>query len=145
MIDYSKFEKALKHLELQYDNYLDSKKRDLSDLDKEAIAESVIHRFETCYDVLWKILKRYLNQELAIPELPNSPWPIFQIAAENKLLGDGLAQWKQYSGARIGTAHGYSGDKAEEALCIIPDFLKDAIELYTTMTKKSGGNPEHKH
>ena len=136
MIDYSKFEKALKHLELQYVNYLDSENRDLSCLDKEAIAESVIHRFETCYDVLWKLLKRHLNLELGIPELPNSPWPIFQIAAENKLLGNGLAQWKKYSGARIGTAHDYSGDKAGQALSLIPDFLRDAIELYKVMTKK---------
>lgn len=141
MIDYSKFQKALNHLELQYDNFLDSKDRDLSGLDREAIAESVIHRFETCYDVLWKVLKRYLNLELGIPDLPNSPWPIFQIAAENKLLGKGLARWKKYSGARIGTAHDYSGDKAEEALGIIPDFLRDAIELFIAMTKKEWKKP----
>ncbi len=137
MIDYSKFEKALKHLDLQYDNYLDSGKRvDLSDLDKEAIAESVIHRFETCYDALWKVLKRYLSYELRIPDLPNSPWPIFQIAAENKLFNSGLARWKKYSGARIGTAHDYSGEKAEQALDLIRDFLNDATDLYSAMTKK---------
>ncbi len=136
MIDYSKFQKALKRLNLQYDNYLDSGGRDdLSDFDREAIAESVIHRFETCYDVLWKVLKRYLNLELGIPDLPNSPWPIFQIAAENKLLRKGLVQWKKYSGARIGTAHDYSGDKAAQALELISDFLKDAIDLHSAMTK----------
>ncbi len=136
MIDYSNLQKALKHLELQFGNFLDSGKREhLTYLDKEAIAESVIHRFETCYDVLWKVLKRYLNLELGIPELPNSPWPIFQIAAENKLLSNGLAQWKKYSGARIGTAHDYSGEKAAQALELISDFLSDAIELYSAITK----------
>ena len=68
MIDYDKFEKSLKHLQLQYDNYktLDERE-DLSRLDKEAIAESVIQRFETCYDSLWKVLKRYLVEVLGIP------------------------------------------------------------------------------
>ncbi len=137
MIDYSKFQKSLKHLELQYENYLRSgKRKDLSALDKEAIAESVIQRFETCYDVLWKVLKRHLNEELGVPDLPDSPWPIFQIASENRLLSAGLTQWKKYAGARIGTAHDYSGQKATSALKLIRSFLIDAIDLYTAMTNK---------
>ena len=57
MIDYSKFQKALKHLQLQYENYntLDDR-QDLTDIDREAIAESVIQRYEVCYDCLWKVL-----------------------------------------------------------------------------------------
>ncbi len=138
MIDYTKLQKALKHLELQYDNYLGSDQRnDLTELDKEAIAESVIQRFETCYDVLWKVLKRYLNEELGIPDLPNSPWPIFQIASENNLFNSGLKQWKKYAGARIGTADDYSGVKALFALELINEFLIDSINLYTLMTNKT--------
>lgn len=137
MIDYSKFQKALKHLELQYENYKGADQRsDLTKLDKEAIAESVIQRFETTYDVLWKVLKRYLNEELGIPDLPNSPWPIFQIAAENNLIRSGLKQWKQYAGARIGTAHDYSGAKAAHALDLINDFISDSIQLFTLMSNK---------
>ena len=56
MVDYGKFEKSLKHLEAQLRNYRDSAQRhELSDIDREAIAESVIQRFETCYDCLWLI------------------------------------------------------------------------------------------
>ena len=85
MIDYDKFEKSLKHLEVQYNNYLTIDDRDdLGVLEKEAIAESVIQRFETCYDTMWKALKRYLNEELGLPEIPNSPWPLFQIAARSR-------------------------------------------------------------
>jgi hypothetical protein len=36
----------------------------LTGLDREAIGESVIQRFETCYDTLWKTLKRYLTEEI---------------------------------------------------------------------------------
>ncbi len=84
MIDYGNFSKALKNLELQHDNYknLDD---ELPELMKEAVAESVIQRFKTCYDCLWKVLKRYLTEELGIPDVPNSPKPILKLADENDL------------------------------------------------------------
>lgn len=135
MIDYGKFQKSLKHLEEQYKNYLTvDEKPYLSAIDKEAIAESVIQRFETCYDALWKVLKRYLNEELGVPEVPNSPKPIFRIAAENKLFNTDEAQWIKYADARIGTSHDYSGEKAENALALMNSFIEDAIDLYITMT-----------
>lgn len=137
MIDYDKFEKSLKHLQLQYDNYktLDERE-DLGVLEKEAIAESVIQRFEVCYDSLWKVLKRYLTEELGIPEVPNSPKPIFQISYENKLLTSDISLWKKYAEARIDTSHDYSENKAFKALELMGDFIEDAIDLYITMSGK---------
>jgi len=62
MIDYDKFQKSLRHLEEQYKNCLTlDQKAYLSEIDKEGIAESVIQRFETCYDTLWEMLKRHLK------------------------------------------------------------------------------------
>ena len=72
MIDYTKFRSSLKRLEEQHANYRQGNPA-LSDLDREAIAESVVQRFETCYDCLWKVLKRYLAEALAVAEPPNSP------------------------------------------------------------------------
>ncbi len=135
MIDYNKFQKSLKHLEEQYNNYLTLDEKDyLSEIDKEGITESVIQRFETCYDTLWKVLNRYLSEELGIPEMPNSPKPIFRIAAENKVFTSDVAQWIKYADARIGTAHDYSNKKAQDALELMNDFIADAIDLYILMT-----------
>ena len=135
MIDYSMLEKSLKHLKAQYTNYLTIDSRtDLGTLEKEAIKESVIQRFETCYDTLWKTLKRYLNEGLGIPEVPNSPKPIFRIAAENKLLKSNTEQWLQYADARIYTSHNYSEEKAEEAVLLMRWFIPDAIDLLEKMT-----------
>ncbi len=137
MIEYEKFQKSLNHLQEQYNNYLTlDKKTYLSEIDKEGIAESVIQRFETCYDSIWKVLKRYLNEELGIPELPNSPKPILRIADENKLFVSGSVQWIKYANARIDTTHDYSGDKAESALALMNYFIEDAIDLYITLTGK---------
>ena len=59
MIDYGNFSRSLKNLELQYENYLNLDE-ELPQLMKEAVAESVVQRFETCYETSWKTLRRYL-------------------------------------------------------------------------------------
>jgi nucleotidyltransferase substrate binding protein (TIGR01987 family) len=135
MIDYTKLQKSLKHLELQYKNYCNSQYRnELTELDKEGLAESTIQRFETCYDALWKILKRYLVKELGIPEVPNSPKPILRLAFENQLFASPVEQWLNYADIRVSTAHAYNQEKANECLIITLDFINDATELYQTLT-----------
>ena len=138
MIDYEKFRLSLKRLEEQYENH---QKQDLalSDLNREAIGESVIQRFETCYDCLWKVLKRYLTEELGLTETLNSPKSTFRLAFENDMFSSPLDQWLQYVDARIDTTHDYDGEKAKACLALMSDFIDDAIGLFQTM---SGGTWE---
>lgn len=138
MTDYDKFKKSLRQLALQFANYQGVTKRaDLSELDKEGIAESVIQRFETCYDCVWKHLKRYLMENLGLPEVPNSPKPIFRLAADNRLFRASTEQWLSYADARIQTSHdedSRSGEKAKIALALMANFIADATALYETLT-----------
>jgi len=135
MIDYEKLQKTLKHLELQFQNYQMSHDRpELTELDREGIAESVIQRFETCYDTLWKDLKRFLIEEMGLAEVPNSPKPIIKLAGQNDLLASTVEKWLVYADARTATAHDYSGEKAAVALLIVKGFIDDAIGLYQTMS-----------
>ena len=135
-IDYSKFKKALQRLAERQDDYLESFNRpELLKTDKEAIVESCIHRFETCFDTLWKHLKKYLEYETGLVEVPNGPRPIFRLAAEN-LVTEDFETWDNYNQKRIGSSHDYSETKAEETLEIIPAFLNDAIALYEKMTSE---------
>ena len=133
MIDYSKFRSSLKRLEEQHDNYqtLDDSEPELI---LEGIAESVIQRFEICYDCLWKVLKRYLIEELGVAESPNSPKPIFRLANENQLLPSPVEQWLRYADARTDTSHDYDGEKAQACLGLVPDFVYDGIRLYRRLS-----------
>jgi nucleotidyltransferase substrate binding protein (TIGR01987 family) len=134
MINYSKFDRALNHLALQFENYRGLEARPgLGDIDREAIGESVIQRFEVCYDCLWKVLKRYLGEILGLPELPNSPKPLFRIAFENRLFPS-VEPWLFYADIRSATSHDYSENKAREALAAAGDFIRDASALYQSMT-----------
>ncbi|MCY3747123.1 MAG: nucleotidyltransferase substrate binding protein [Acidobacteria bacterium] len=132
-IDYSKLEQSLRRLIEQHHNHLAADEA-LSRLDREARAESVIQRFETCYDCLWKVMKRYLIQGLGLADLPNSPRPLFRIAAENRVFESPVEQWLRYVEARVDTAHDYDGKKARACLELIPDFITDVISVYETMT-----------
>ena len=133
MIDYGKFQMSLKRLEEQYEHYrhLD---QSLPDYLREAMDESIIQRFEVCFDCAWKALKRHLAEDLAIADLPNSPKPILRLANENGLLDARVADWLTYADQRVDTSHDYSIEKAEACLDIAEDFIDDAIGLYQTMT-----------
>jgi len=138
MIDYSNLKKSLKHLELQFANYRVTDDRpELTELDREGIAESVIQRFETCYDTLWKHLKRYLIEDAGLADVPNSPKPIIKLAGQNDLFVSSVEKWLRYADARTSTAHDNSGEKAAETLQIVGDFIDDAIRLYQLMTGTS--------
>ena len=133
MIDYDKFRLSLKRLEEQHENH---RRQDDAppDLIREAIAESVIQRFEICYDCLWKVLKRYLTEELGLADTPNSPKPLFRLAHENQLFISPPEQWIRYVEARIDTSHDYDGEKANACIALMPEFIDDAIGLYQTMS-----------
>ncbi len=133
MIDYSKFAQSLNHLRAQFENYrtLDP---DLPPLIQEAVKESVIQRFETTWDCLWKVLKRHLQEEIGLADVPNGPKPLLRLAHENRLLPGDIDRWLAYADARIATSHDYSGRKAADALEQMASFIADATTLYQAMT-----------
>ncbi len=133
MIEYDKFQQSLKHLELQFENYRTLDKS-LPSLMQEAVAESVIQRFETCWDCLWKVLKRYLVEEVALPEVPNGPNPILRLANENQLLSSPIEMWLKYAKERVDVSYDCSGEKYQDALKLMENFITDAIVLYRSLS-----------
>ena len=136
MIEYDNFQKSLKNLEMQNKNYK-SMDESLNKWIHDGTQESVIQRFEICYDCLWKILKRYLKEVEGLPKLPASPKGVFRLACEVELLPSSIEKWFKYMDARIDTAHDYDGEKAKQAMLIVNDFVEDAIALYQRMTKQA--------
>lgn len=135
MIEYHIFYRTLKNLEDQYSNYKQLDK-DLPKLMQEAVQESVIQRFKICYDSMWKVLKRYLGEELGLADPPNSPKPIFRCASENELLSSPVKIWLGYADARNNTTHKYGEEKVTACLELMGGFIDDAIGLYQTMSGK---------
>jgi len=136
MIDYDKLKRALLLLHEQ-----NKRLNSLPDTHEQwvidALRESTIQRFETCWDCLWKVLKRYLEEEIGLADLPNGPRPILRLANENNLLPSGIESWMRYNQARVDTAHDYSGEKMSDALGIMNGFVRDAMALFQTMSGES--------
>lgn len=133
MFDYTYFQKSLGRLQEQNDRLKELPGK-YPDWVMEAVKESTIQRFETCWDCLWKALRHYLLEESGVPEVPNGPNPVIRLANENALLPSSVEQWFQYAKARVDTAHDYSGEKAEASLAIMDGFVDDAINLYQTLS-----------
>ena len=114
MIDYSKFRSSAKRLEEQDANHRRANSA-LSDLDREGVAESVIRRFETCYDCLWKMLKRYLTEALGLPDTPRYPkWYYLHSILSHFPEFERIAADKATTMGHIRRHH------LSDALCIVP-------------------------
>lgn len=133
-IDYERFRRSLRRLGAQHEIFARGDPYWSVNV-QEAMAESVVRRFETCYDCLWRVLRRYLILELGIPSVPNSPKPVFRLAAENLVLRTPIEQWIKYANARIDTSHDYDGEKAQACLLVVPAFIADSIQLYVSMSR----------
>lgn len=137
MIDLATLRTALNNLAEQHD-HLHQLGSDTPRLTRDGIAESVIQRFEICYDMAWKVLRRHLHAEMRIPEIPNSPRPVFRIAVENHLMGDGAQRWQDYSSMRIKTTHMYSPEIVGSAIAIMPTFVRDTVDLIERLERGTG-------
>ena len=104
--------------------------------------DASIQRFEFCYELSHKMLKRYLElaapnpvaiDELAFPDL-------IRTASEQGLLRNGWDKWKDYRKARSITSHTYDESKAIEVMQIVPDFLQEGQALLAELKKR--GTPQ---
>jgi len=130
--NYKKFKDSLARLEERYNEYL-KEKDSLPKHLVESMKESCIQRFEICFDTSWKHLKKYMEEEHGIVDIANSPNAIFKQAFASKIIED-AELWIEFNKKRGDTTHDYSGNKADEAFIVIGDFIKEAIDLYETMT-----------
>ena len=134
--NYEKLKKSLDRLKKQYQNFLLLDQKNISDLDKEAIKESVVQRFEICYDSFFKALKKYV-QESAVPVNSDEPKFILRKASDLGVMDqEALANWFSYIDLRIGTTHDYSKIKAEKALSRMGEFIEDVEDIYKVIDEK---------
>jgi len=135
-MNYDKLQQSLRHLESRYRYFKSDEYPELPVPARESVQESVIQRFEVCYDMMWKHIRRHLIDELGLPErdMPNSPKPVFRIAHQNHLLAD-IDAWLKHVQMRIDTSHDYSEEKMRNALRHMGGFIDEAVKVYETMTE----------
>lgn len=102
------------------------------------IRDSCIQRFEFCYELSHKTLKRYLEFSEPTPELIDQmSFPdLIRTASEKGLLKSGWDVWQKYRHARNIASHTYDEKKAREVLSIIPEFFIEIQFLLTQLAQR---------
>ena len=96
-----------------------------SDLEKAG----AIQRFEYCFELSWKFLKRTLSfRGIEV----NSPRETFRTAAKEKLIEDPKI-WFDFIRLRNITVHTYNEGVANEIFAQLPNFLIEMTKLKTTL------------
>ena len=104
----------------------------------EEVRDSVIQRFEYCYELSWKMLKRQLkniSQSPANIETMDFKEMIRE-GAERGLI-DNPEAWFEYRRQRNITSHAYNETKAISVYGTALNFFKDAKSLLLKLQRKN--------
>ena len=99
------------------------------DAQRQLMQAGVIQNFEFTFEQAWKLMRRWLNNNLT-PGIADgvTKSELFRLAAENKLIGD-VAAWQEFSAARNYTPHQYGRLTANDVAAIAAAFLPQARDL----------------
>jgi nucleotidyltransferase substrate binding protein (TIGR01987 family) len=104
----------------------------------EELRDAVIQRFEYCYELSWKMLKRHLEQVIPDPASADQ-WSFKEMmreAAERGLIAE-VEPWLEYRHQRNQTAHIYDEEKARLVYGSAVAFLKDARTLLRAVEERN--------
>ncbi len=125
------FAKAVSALEraIKTVNRLDASDADL----REAVRAGVIQNFEVVYEQSWKMIKRWLAENVGAIYVDGvTRGGLFRLASENRLIAD-VNRWMAYHEARNRTSHTYDEDTAQSVFEEAAEFVHDAKQLLRTL------------
>lgn len=101
----------------------------LDDVTRYGLKSGVIQNFEFTYELCWKFMKRWLENNLGSSYVDGvSRRELFRLAAESRLIED-VDVWMDYHHARNQTSHMYDEAKAEKVFQTASRFALDAERL----------------
>ena len=112
--------------------------RDLTQLEKEG----VIQRFEYTWELAWKVLKDFLeNEGVTLDRV--TPSSVIKAAFEAKIVSDG-DNWMRALDARNKMSHTYNLKKFEDVIKDIQScYLKLFDDLHLSLLESALENPPH--
>ena len=103
-------------------------------------AEGLIHRFEYCLELAWKITRDFL-EEAGLVIAPRTPREVLRQAATAQVVEDGQA-WIDMLNHRTLLAHSYDGVVFNEVIAALAGRYLPAMEqLYRFLAQRSGKDP----
>lgn len=104
---------------------------------QEAVNGGVIQNFEVAYEQSWKMIKRWLENNVSAIDVDGvTRRHLFRLAAETGLISD-VDLWMTFHKARNETSHTYNSEIAAAVLEMAPDFLLACETLVTTLKARN--------
>lgn len=131
-LDLTALTKAIATLKVALDEYD-------KDNSNEFVRDSCIQRFEYCYDLSAKMIKRYLSMIAANPgEVQEMSFQtLIREAFSQGVLKNSWDQWWLYRDYRNKTSHGYNEKIAKEIIQEVPVFYHEVDFLLQALTAKN--------
>ena len=105
----------------------------LSQVQSTLERDGAIQRFEYCFELAWKTLKRVLHHQGLTTA--NSPREVFRLSAQAGLIDD-VEQWFVFLNHRNNTVHTYNARLANDIFAAVPAFdaaLKKLIDMLLSL------------
>lgn len=95
----------------------------------ETIKAGVIQNFEFTYELCWKFMKRWIEENVSRGIVDGvTIRELFRVGAENRLIND-VDEWMEYHYARNLTSHIYDQDVAEQVYKTAVSFFPASKEF----------------
>jgi len=109
-----------------------------SPLQQETFRSGIIQNFEIAYELCWKTMKRWIEENVSPDVLFGVPRiELFRRAAENGLI-DSVEHWMAFHQARNSTSHIYSATVAIEVYEVAVRFAPEAETFLQNITTRNG-------
>lgn len=138
MLDLTSFQKPLINLEklVVAVNNLELIQA-LNETLQDGLKAGVVQNFEVTYEVSWKFIKRWLENNLGNSYVDGvSRRELFRLAAESLLITD-VDKWMKYHKGRNETSHIYDALTADEVYHLAMEFVHDAKQLLINLEEKN--------
>ena len=111
-----------------------------SDPSNSFVRDACIQRFEYCYDLASKFIRRHLEQVVDTPnEIDRLSFQdMIRMAFEKGLLKSSWDQWWRYRDNRNATSHGYNEKRANEVVSSLNDFNQELLYLLKVLKEEHG-------
>ncbi|MBY0379723.1 MAG: nucleotidyltransferase substrate binding protein [Burkholderiales bacterium] len=104
---------------------------------QDGLKSGVIQNFEVTYELAWKMIKRWLEQNFSSDYVAGvTRRELFRLARESLLISD-VDKWVLYHKARNETSHTYDAITADEVFIIAQGFIHDAKKLLVILESKN--------
>ncbi len=137
-LDLSSLKKAVDSLdavlaETRNRTFMDS----LSPVQKNAMIAGAIQNFAFTYELCWKFLKRWLENNVSRESVEGiTRRQLFRLAAESRLIDD-VERWMIFHRARNQTSHVYDEEVARDVYRSATEFLPAAKALLAALADRN--------